>query len=160
MKKLLIVACALLTLASVPLLAQTNPATSTTLSAIVADGAVTRVSVTSAAGLTAGASGIYVDGEYMTVSAISGTVLTVQRGQLGTVGRAHVSGATVIKGPVGMFTTADAGPGACPSSPQQYLVSVNTVNGNVWFCQNGTAGTRYWRGTNTRMLTYNSLTIA
>lgn len=159
MKKLLIVALALLTLSSASLLAQTNPATSTTLSAAL-DSSATVVRVASASGLTAGASGIYVDGEYMTVSAISGTVLTVQRGQLGTVGRAHISGATVIKGPVGMFTTVDAGPGACPSSPQQYLVSVNTVNGNVWFCQNGTAGTRYWRGTNTRMLTYNSLTIA
>lgn len=155
MKKLLIVALALLTLSSASLMAQTNPSSSTTLSAAVTASATT-VRVASASGLTAGASGIYVDGEFMPVSAISGTTLTVQRGQLGTVGRAHLSGATVIKGPLAMFTTADIGPGVCPSAPAPYKVSVNTVNGNVWWCD---ANLR-WTATNTRSLTYNSLTIS
>lgn len=158
MKKLLIVALAFLTLASASLVAQTNPATSTTLSAAL-DSSSTVVRVTSASGLTAGASGIYVDGEYMNVNAISGTVLTVTRGQLGTVARAHVNASTVIKGPAAMFSTADAGPGTCPSSPQTYLISVNVVNGNVWLCRYITGGGRTWQATNTRLLTYNSLTI-
>lgn len=158
MKKLLIVACALLTLASASLVAQTNPATSTTLAAAV-DSSATRVNLASASGLTAGQSGIYADGEYMLVTAVSGTVVTVQRGQLGTVARAHVNGLTVIKGPVGMFSSADIGPGTCPSSPAQYLISVNTVNGNVWLCRYIDGGGRTWQATNTRVLTYNSLTI-
>lgn len=155
MKKILIACALLLTLASVSMLAQTNPATSTTLSAAIADGATTVIRVTSATGLTAGTTGIYVDGEYMNVQAVSGTQITVTRGQLGTVGRAHRSGVTVIKGPLAMFTTVDAGPGTCPSVPNPYLVSVNVVSGNVWWCD----ANLKWTATNTRVLTYNSLTI-
>mgnify|MGYP001587161417 CR=1 FL=1 len=70
-----------------------------------------------------------------------------------------IDNATALIGPPGMFTTADAGPGACPSVPQQYLVSVNTVNGNVWLCRAIDGVSREWTATNTRHLTYNSLLI-
>ena len=159
MKKILFSLLLLLVLVAVPL-AQTNPAVSTTLAAAV-DSSATTIRLASASGIVDNY-GLYIDGELMTVnpSWTSGVQIPVTRGQMGTVGRGHISGSTVIIGPPGMFTNVDAGPGVCPATPQQYLVSVNVISGNVWFCQGGNAGTRIWRATNTRQLTYNSLTIA
>lgn len=154
MKKLIYGLLIALAIIAVPL-AQTNPASSTTLSAAVTVNA-TVISIASASGI-ADNYGLYIDGEFMTVNPTwtSGTQIPVIRGQFGTVAKAHRSGVTVIKGPPGMFTNVDAGPGQCPAAPFQYLVSVNVISGNVWWCD----GNLHWTATNTRSLTYNSLTI-
>lgn len=158
MKRLIPALLITLALVAVPL-AQTNPAVSTTL-AVAADATSTSIRLTAATGI-ADNYGIYIDGEYMTVnpSWTSGVIIPVTRGQGGTTAKAHVITSSVVIGPPGMFSTADAGPGACPSTPQQYLVSVNTITGNVWFCRQVSGGGRTWTATNTRLLTYNSLTI-
>ena len=158
MKKILFSLLMLLALVAVPL-AQTNPAVSTTIT-VAASATDTIITLASATGI-ADNYGIYINGEYMTVNPTwtSGGRVPVMRGQLGTVARAHIDNATALIGPPGMFTTADAGPGACPSVPQQYLVSVNTVNGNVWLCRAIDGVSREWTATNTRHLTYNSLLI-
>ena len=147
-----------LVLVAVPL-AQTNPAVSTTIT-VAASATDTIITLASATGI-ADNYGIYINGEYMTVNPTwtSGVRVPVMRGQLGTVARGHIDNATALIGPPGMFTTADAGPGACPSVPQQYLVSVNVINGNVWLCRSIDGVSREWTATNTRHLTYNSLLI-
>src|SRR4051812_48632783 len=78
--------------------------TSTTLSAALTDGAGRLVSVASATGITAPGNGstsivLLVDREIMRVNAVSGTSITVARGQDGTRAVPHVSGATVWVAP-------------------------------------------------------------
>jgi len=67
---------------------------STTLAEVI-DDAVTEFDVASAMGFTVGDFRILVDSEIMKVTGVSGTTLTVVRGQEGTPATAHDNGATV-----------------------------------------------------------------
>ena len=67
---------------------------STTLSADI-DNSTTSISVASAMGFASGNFRILVDSEIMKVTGVSGTTLTVVRGQEGTAATAHSNGATV-----------------------------------------------------------------
>lgn len=179
MKRILITALMAL-VAVLPLTAQqnlTNPAlTTTTTAAVTRDATVipmTAVSGTiSVAGqpattraLQAG-DGLYIDGEYLSVmpTYVSGLQVPVTRGLLGTTAKAHVSGATVVYGPPGIFSVTDPGAGSssCVSGQQQpapFLVLINVVTGNAWLCRQTSPTVRVWVGTNSRQLTYNSLTV-
>lgn len=158
MKNLLIVIALLLAFVApaLPVSAQTY-LTSTTLSAAVTSTSQTTINVTSATGFTVGYT-LYVDGEAMSITSVSGTTIGVFRGVVGTTARTHASASTVIVGPPPAFTTADPGPGSCTVANQAYLPIVNTVNGNVWMCR-GVAGVVKWTATNSRFLTYNSLLL-
>jgi hypothetical protein len=115
----------------VPALAfgQQNVLVQTTLSAAVnapISGAANLVQIASATGITAPSLnstataniqnqwGLYVDREFMTVTGINGTTLSVIRGQSGTVATAHASGAMVLYGRLNWFYVTD--PGATPTA--------------------------------------------
>lgn len=164
-------ACAALILAvglflSVPASAQTY-LTSTTLSNATTASQTSFV-VASASGIVAGG-GLYVDREFMTVRSVSGTTITVSRGQSGTVANAHGASRTVIIFPVAAIPTAVSstdpspvdGVGTCTPGAHQYLPIVNVTNGNVWLCRFTAAAqaARVWAATNNVLITYNSLLI-
>lgn len=91
MKKLIQI-LSLLTLLAVPVSAQTNLA-QTTLNGAVTATQLT-VTLTSATGVTT-TSGLLIDLEYVTVTAVSGTRISVVRGQAGTIAQAHATSAKV-----------------------------------------------------------------
>lgn len=174
MKKILSVLVAVLALGVTPALAQINPAVVTTptadITATQTTIGFTAVSGTISVGtgpaqtrsLQAG-DGVYIDGEYMLVagSYVSGTQVPVIRGQLGTTAKAHESASSLVFGPPAMFSTTDPGGGSsvCPSNPAPYLVQINVVSGNAWLCRQTSSTVRVWVGTNSRQITYNSLTV-
>ena len=162
-----LLAALLLIIGAVPVSAQTV-ATTTTLSANVAAGD-TVISVTSATGFTAG-NALYVDAEQMLIRSVSGTAITVMRGQNGTADRAHDNAERVITGAAtggfrgeGHFHIADPDYGAdCTRGSGQVSHSpwINVRTGTVWMCggsgQNGTAGLS-WTATNVQPVTFNSI---
>lgn len=108
--------------------------------------------------------GVYIDGEYMIVAssyANAGLQVPVLRGQGGTTAKPHESASTLVYGPPVAFRTDDIGMGGsqCPAVPSPLLVQVNVINGNVWLCRQTSATVRVWVATNSRQLTYNSLTV-
>ena len=72
---------------------------STTLSAAVTSVSATTVSVTSATGFSAGRM-LFVDKEAMAITAVNGTVISVQRGAYSTKGATHTTLSTVYVGPM------------------------------------------------------------
>lgn len=108
--------------------------------------------------------GVYIDGEYMIVASSypnTGTQVPVLRGQLGTTAKAHESASSLVFGPPTIFSTTDPGAGSsqCPSTPAPFLVMINVVSGNAWLCRQTSSTVRVWVGTNSRQITYNSLTV-
>lgn len=160
MKKTLIV-LTLLTLAAVPVSAQTY-LTKTTLSAAVStptssQGAGTEITVASATTAAAGGA-VYIDHEAMTIVSVSGTRLRVVRGANGTVATTHASGADVIifpvaalQGPLPALTQLNGRPlaGSCNPANYPYLPIVDSDSGNVHLCwaKSATYG-RIWSYTN------------
>jgi hypothetical protein len=146
-----------LILSAVPLSAQTY-LTTTTLASAVSSASADSVSLTSATGVAAGGV-IYVDREAMGVLSVSGTTVRVTRGQLGTKGATHASGADVIivpaaalQGPLAAVGQSDPPYGSCVTSNYRYLPIINVVTGDVWSCRWSGAGTqtaKQWRATNT-----------
>jgi hypothetical protein len=153
-------------LLAVPAAAQTY-LTSTTNSAAI-NASQTSFAVASATGIAAGG-GLYVNREYMSVRSVSGTTITVVRGQSGTVANAHGASQTVIIVPAAavptVITAVDpapvAGVGTCTPGNHQYLPIINVTNGNVWLCRYTAAAqtSRVWAATNAVLITYNSLLI-
>ena len=136
---------------------QTQP-TFTTLSAAVADERTTRLTVTSATGFVASNQatgldyGLFVDNEFMRITAVSGTTITVERGQARTNATAHKSGARVFVGQFGsqrQSSTQTGGPfiqsplyGSCTRTTGTILpliqVNPTTLGGQALYdCNNG-----------------------
>ena len=133
---------------------QVNP-TSTTLSAAIADERVTRINVASATGFVASTGtldyGIFVDREFMRITGVSGTVITVSRGQSNTSATPHASGARVFVGRYGSSATTGSaggpfiqGPmrGSCTASGMPFLpliqVNANALDGQAMYnCNRG-----------------------
>ena len=145
MKKTLFCTLAALFL-SVPMLAQTNLA-QTTLSAGVtaAQNSVTVASATgiSASGLPGGnqfappsGSELYVDGEAMLVTSVSGTTIGVVRGTSGP-GAAHQSGSVVWVGTPNQFYSVPPPGGSCAASGTVNPY-INAITGQVFFCDTST----------------------
>lgn len=135
--------------------AQTQP-TITTLSAAVADERTQRLTVASATGFVASTGtldyGMFVDHEFMRITAVSGTTITVQRGQARTNATAHKSGAYVFVGQYGSQPTSGSavgGPfiqspmqGACTATAYAYSpyiqVNAGALGGQALYnCING-----------------------
>jgi hypothetical protein len=124
-------------------LAQTFVLNQTTTSAAIAatDTTVALTSASAATGSTFGAvvagQGLYVDQEYMLITAVSGTTVTVQRrnnrasapGGITT----HISGQTVFIGAPAAFQHLDPAVGVCAVGSQGDPW-INVENGKVWRC--------------------------
>lgn len=124
--------------------------TTTTLASAVTTTRATTISVASATGMTASTNTqpyyLYVGHEAMLLSAISGTTLTVQRGQLGTFATVHASGAYVFFGAAGSSSTTGitGGPfittspvGGCTRNQNAVLPLINVANGEFVNCNGG-----------------------
>lgn len=166
MKKLTLVSVALvaLILSAVPVSAQTYLTTTILANAITSPSA-TSVVVVSAT--TADVGGyLYIDHEAMLILSISGTTITVARGQQGTAAATHAgdatTGATVIivpkaalaaSGRYGLAALGQSDPpaGSCTPSSYRYLPIINVATGNVWTCRwfgSGTQTSKIWAATN------------
>lgn len=137
MKKTLITSLlfvAVLAAASIAAFGQTA-LTQTTLSAAV--GSATRsIPLTSATGVTANQTLLYIDQEALFVTATSGTLATVgPRGSSGTKAFAHASGAMVLLGPPPAFISYQPA-GSCTNGQGLFLYSpvVNINTGDQWLC--------------------------
>lgn len=153
MKKILIVALALLTLSSASLLAQTNQSQTTLSAAITAT--QTQFSVASATGISLNSS-LLIDNELMAVSAISSTRITVFRGLGGSVQQAHASAAKVqVLAPGTVYTVARVGPctlGSAEAAYQPIAVFVDSSTVYLQACRSGA-----WMATSVLPLTVNSV---
>jgi hypothetical protein len=125
--------------------------TNTTLAAAMLRGDQT-INLTSSTGVLAAglapSTGIYVDREYMTITANSnpnspGALWGVKRGAGGTLQTAHASGATVWVG-VPSNGPFDQGPidrvGACTAGSLPFLPVIQVRTGNIVYCANGQYG--------------------
>ncbi len=126
--------------------AQVNKLTATTTNAVVAKSDKT-ISVASATGITSGtinplvaATQLFVvdpgqiTGEVMTVKAVSGTTITVDR----VFGSAsHVSGAMVLAGLPQWFYKSNPS-GSCVTASTAVVPWVNTLTGQQWICSTST----------------------
>lgn len=162
MKKTLIALVALLTLAAVPVSAQTY-LTSTTLNGSIT-ATQTQIRVASATNVQANG-GFYIDHEFMPVVSVSGTLVTVVRNQRPT---AHGSGAVVLIASAAnraftMLTTNGAQrAGQCSTSTSSsaatalaginYLPIIDIDTGNVYNCRRVTGGLWLWTYTNVQGL--------
>lgn len=142
--------CKILFVLGLPMLAlaQTNTLTSTTLSAAVSQPsgstpAASVIAVASATGINApsvtnGTQGtmLFVDREAMRVISITGTNITVLRGQEGTRAAGHVSGATVWIGNPNWFKDRDP-IGTCTLSGEYSSPWINVTTGAIYVCNAG-----------------------
>lgn len=117
----------------------------TTVSTAIADATTRVLVVASATGATANTTSAFVDGEFMPITAVSGTSLTVVRGGGSTRARSHAAGALVYIGPNVAFTTVDPG-GSCVSTSIQYLPLINISDGVAWNCTTTGTGLQAWVG--------------
>jgi hypothetical protein len=121
------------------LVAGQTTTSSTTLSAAVSL-TDTTLTVASATGITAPGLApttmLVVGQEAMHVEAVSGTLITVERGVQGTRRLAHVSGATVWVGPPRAFAWTEPS-GACTATAQAYLPLITISTGARWNCIGG-----------------------
>ena len=155
LKTLAILGALILAMAS-PSFAQTTT-TSTLLSTAITTLTQSTITVASATGFTAQTTAAYIDGEYMTVRAVSGTTITVARGQGGTRSALHPANSLIYVGPTGNTgpfgnidgTVRSAAPGSCTRTDVLYLPLVNIINGNVWDCRESRWVAMNFRGADT-----------
>lgn len=124
---------------SSPAAAQTT-VTTTTLSSAVTSNQNT-VQVVSASTLAVNQL-LFMDREAMLINAVNGTVISVQRGYMGSGGAPHVSGVTVYSGAQGSsaggpFWAGDPNVGSCTYSSEQYSLRIVPSTGRIWACSNG-----------------------
>lgn len=110
--------------------------TATTLSNAVTTSSITYITVASATGITVTPQTVlYIDNEALAVSSVSGTLIGVRRGMIGTAASGHISGAMVLAGPPAAFLSYDPS-GSCTNGQGLFLYSplVNVKRGNQWLC--------------------------
>lgn len=138
MRKQLFAVLALFALLLVPsfALAQQNTLTQTTLSAAITVSQNT-FALASATNVTVGATSyntdLYIDRELMVVTAVSGTVVTVLRGQGGTQAAAHSASNMVLVGRPSWFVAFDP-QGTCVLANVVATPIVNYKTGAQWLC--------------------------
>lgn len=109
--------------------------TQTSLAAAVTTSSATTVRLTSATGVTAGSTLLYVDHEAMFVNAINSTTASVTRGAAGTQATGHISGSMVLLGsPIAFINYDPAGRCTAGQGLFQFSPVVNVRNGNQWLC--------------------------
>lgn len=151
-QSIILLAAAVLLWTAVPVQAQVTYMTRTTLSSAVvqADGVIT---VASSTDFTVGQF-IYIDAEALEINAISGTSITVGRGQLGTRTQDHASSEAVFTGGNQHFQQTDPDYGAActvGTGEALYLPYINLGRAVMWTCI-----TTSWVGTSTAAITYDS----
>jgi len=152
MKHLAFVLAAVLLAA--PAVAQNVNLRTTTLGAAVNSTSDTTIRLAATTGLAVG-DGLFVDAEYMTVSAINGLVVSVMRGAGGVAGT-HASGASVFYGSPSTFRSVDPAPGVCVRSANPNIW-INTTTANLWVCGLFNETPTVWTGTQVRRLTFSSV---
>lgn len=140
-----ILSCALLLLALAPFsYAQQNTWTNTTLASAVTTTSTTQILLTSATGVVANTTSIYINNELMSVTAVlnaTSGLVRVARGQGGTRALTHGSGEVVW---IGLNQLFQANPqlrtqsGTCVAANTLVQPYINTVTGLFASCQNGT----------------------
>ena len=147
-----LLAAALVLGSVVPSAAQTLAA-ATTLSAAI-DGTQTTFAVASATGVTAG-NNLIVDQEVMAITAVTGTTVTVRRGQMGTAAQSHANAERVYSGASNHFQVRDPSVGAActrGTGDAAYQPYFNVRSGVNWVC----LASGVWNGVSTMPITYNS----
>jgi len=106
------------------------------------------ISVASATGFVAGY-GLYIDREFMIITGISSTNISVVRGAGGTRATPHLIGTVLYVAPKNYFTTYDR-QGAGVNADQLVSPYINIMTGNVWSVIGGKwyAGNTYAATTN------------
>lgn len=131
-----------LLLVLLPSLALGQTALTATSTAAAMTATATSVVVASATGITVPTNSymaIYVDKELMTVTRVSGTTVSVIRGQGGTQANAHISGAIVWVLPATGAAFSFDPQGACTGANAiQYTPWINQITGNLWICSSVT----------------------
>lgn len=129
----------------------------TTLSAAIT-ASQTTATVTSTSGVATPLSDapqwMFIENELVRISAISGTTLTIVRGQNGTASPTggHRSGTLVWIGPTINFITTDPY-GTCTRGAEIYLPKINVRNGKAWDCiLSSTNTTNQWTAVNYQQL--------
>lgn len=160
--RLILLVAALMGGLVLPAAAQQVAAT-TTLSAAVTSTANTIRVATATTGPNAFQVNNYVwaDFEAMQITAINGTTITVQRGQLGTAARAHASGNRVIAGALPVFQQVDPttlnGTCARGSGEAAYSPWINVRTGVISMCGGSGGSGTTWTQTSRAPLTLNSI---
>lgn len=133
--------------------------TTTTLAANVsgdADGpAATVITVTSGTGFTVN-NFVWADSEQMLITAVSGTAITVRRGQNGTRTAAHDNTDRIYTGVADHFHPTDPDYGRdCTRGAGQaaYMPWINVRAGTFWTCN---LGTNIWAGTSAATIVFDS----
>lgn len=127
--------------------------TATKLSAAVTSTSQTVFSVTSATGITANNTVLYIDDgtggndEAVFVNAVSGTQISVTRGYNGTQANLHLSGSVVLAGAPAAFVYVDPS-GSCVAA-NSYTPTVNIMSSKQWICSSISASwvPGYFNGT-------------
>lgn len=135
--------------------AQAQTLMNTTTLAANASETATVFSVTSATGFDVG-DYVWVDSEQALVTAVSGTAISVRRGQNGTRARAHDNTDRVYVGASDHFHTNDPDYGAdCTrgSGDAAFMPWINVRGGFFWTCRSETST---WNGTSAATVTYDS----
>lgn len=111
--------------------------TQTTLAAAVTS-STTTIPLTSSTGLTATSSWIYVDQELIAVnSVLSSTSISGTRGQQGTNGKSHLSGAVVFIIPKANASYSNDPQGSCTRANELFLPHINPKTRNISDCVGG-----------------------
>lgn len=117
--------------------------TSTRLNAAITASA-TRMTVASATGFSASTDSVgqwaYIEKEAAKITAVSGTTITIQRGQLGTVAKNHRSAVLVWAGPRDAFRP-DQPFGECTRANETRLPQIHAPSGKIYDCILSTTGT-------------------
>jgi hypothetical protein len=112
--------------------------TTTTLAAAVKTTSTTVLSLTSATGITAGNTLLYIEdghggnNEAVFVNSVNGTQVGVTRGYQGTQSNLHLAGAIVLAGPPTNFYSVDPS-GACTAA-STVTPYVNIMSSRQWIC--------------------------
>lgn len=149
MKKLISILSFVLALAvAPPVFAQSTNSnlilTATKLAAAM-DNATNTLRVSSATGITANTTVLFIhDGtggnsEAVFVNSVSGTTIKVTRGYNGTQAYAHLSGSVVLVGPAGNGPFVSVDPSGSCTAASSWTPTVNIFSGNQWICSSVSA---------------------
>ena len=122
--------------------------TNTNLAVAISNSSDRVISVISATGFVVGY-GLYIDREFMIITGISGTNISVVRGAGGTRATPHLIGTVLYVAPKSYFTTYDRS-GAGVNADQEVSPYINIITGDVWSVIGGKwyAGNTYAATTN------------
>jgi hypothetical protein len=133
-KNIAVLCLGFVSLALIPAQAQVYTLTQTSLSSAVSSGLIQTLVVASATNITlTPPTYLYVDQEAMLVLGVSGTAITVARGQNTTKAVGHASGAMVLSGSPDWFSDNDP-TGSCVTASTKTAPHLNVITGRQFLC--------------------------